>query len=371
MTDLVVEGVEKWLGGIKILKGASFSAERGSIAALLGASGSGKTTLLRCVAGLEQPEKGTIRIAGQTVFDPEAGISVPPERRLIGLVFQSYALWPHKTVFDNVAYSLKLRKVARSEIATRVTQTLERMGLGHLAERYPDQLSGGQQQRVAICRSLVYEPRVLLFDEPLSNLDAKLREEARFWIRKLILELGLCAVVVTHDQGEALAMSDRVLLLKDGEIVQEGSPVEIYNRPKTRFTAEFLGMNNVVAGDIAMAGDGRAMIQGDGWSLDGKAMGDSARGRSGSGRGAAVIRTERVRLAEGPGANRLQMKLEAIIYLGDRWEYRLRAGDLQLRAQGDEPVDAERVWCECRPEHVWIFPDEPSPVVLGSNSGKA
>ena len=176
MTELVVDNVEKWLGGLKILSGASFTAEKGRIVALLGASGSGKTTLLRCIAGLEQPEIGRIVIGGKTVLDGEAGMALPPEAREIGLVFQSYALWPHRTVFENVAYGLRLRKRPAAEIKTRVEAILDKLGLAHLAARYPDQLSGGQQQRVAICRALVYEPKVLLLDEPLSNLDAKLRE---------------------------------------------------------------------------------------------------------------------------------------------------------------------------------------------------
>jgi iron(III) transport system ATP-binding protein len=238
MTDLIVENVHKILGSIHVLKGASFTGQRGKIVALLGASGSGKTTLLRSVAGLELPEQGRIVIGGTPVLDSAKRLSLPPERRNIGLVFQSYALWPHRTVAENVAFGLKLRGVAKPEIERRVTDILRKLDLAHLPERYPFQLSGGQQQRVAICRVLVYEPAVILLDEPLSNLDAKLREEARFWIRKLILDLELCAVVVTHDQDEALAMSDRVLLLKDGAIIQEGTPIEIYGRPNNRYTAE-------------------------------------------------------------------------------------------------------------------------------------
>ena len=224
MTELVVNNVQKWLGGLQILKGASFTAERGSIVALLGASGSGKTTLLRCVAGLEQPEIGRIVIGDKTVLDGERKIALPPEQRNIGLVFQSYALWPHRTVRENVGYGLKLRGVAPAEIGRRVQAILERLGLGHLADRYPIQLSGGQQQRVAICRALVYEPRVLLLDEPLSNLDAKLREEARYWIRKLILDLEICAILVTHDQSEALAAADNILLLQDGASCRRARP---------------------------------------------------------------------------------------------------------------------------------------------------
>jgi iron(III) transport system ATP-binding protein len=356
MTDLVVEGVHKTLGTVHVLKGASFSASKGMIVALLGASGSGKTTLLRCLAGLEMPEQGRIVIGGSPVFDGTARVAVPPEKRNIGLVFQSYALWPHKTVTENVAFGLKLRGVPSADTAKRVAATLDKLGLGHLGARYPFQLSGGQQQRVAICRALVYEPSVILLDEPLSNLDAKLREEARFWIRKLILDLGLCAVVVTHDQGEALAMSDRVLLLKDGAIIQEGSPVDIYSKPTSRYTAEFLGTNNVVAGKARVTAEGRYSIVGDGWSLDGTALGTPP--PHDSGKAVAVVRMERLQLSEATAPGCIEMTVDGSIYLGDRWEHRLSRGSLHLRAQGQEPLRAKTAWCSAAPDHVWIFADE-------------
>jgi iron(III) transport system ATP-binding protein len=354
MPDLLVENVHKRLGPVHVLKGASFSGERGKIVALLGASGSGKTTLLRTIAGLEIPEQGRITIGGTTVVDGAKGLALPPEKRNIGLVFQSYALWPHRTVSENVAFGLKLRGVSRADIKRRVDETLAKLGLGELGGRYPFQLSGGQQQRVAICRALVYEPRVILLDEPLSNLDAKLREEARFWIRKLILDLGLCAVVVTHDQAEALAMSDRVLLLKDGAIIQEGTPIDIYSRPTNRYTAEFLGANNVLDGQVTVTETGDATISGDGWKLDGVVSGTGQ--HAGQFQGDAIIRIERVRVVDSPGPNRLPLTLDACIYLGDHWEYRLSHGNLRLRARGESPISSPQVWCECPKEHVWIFP---------------
>ncbi|WHA44012.1 ABC transporter ATP-binding protein [Agrobacterium larrymoorei] len=353
MTDLIVENIHKYLGALHILKGANFTATRGQIVALLGASGSGKTTLLRTIAGLEIPEEGRIVIGGTLVVDTSKGLVLPPERRNIGLVFQSYALWPHRTVFENVAFGLKLRGVSSADITERVNTSLTQMGLGHLGDRFPFQLSGGQQQRVAICRALVYQPKVILLDEPLSNLDAKLREEARFWIRKLILERELCAVVVTHDQSEALAMSDHILLLKDGAIAQEGSPLEIYGKPTNRFAAEFLGNNNVLSGDIAAPAVGSPSIKGNGWQLDG-VVPDTAGVKDG-GKGVAVIRMEQTRIVEGPGENRLPMKVEACIYLGDRWEYRLTKGDLTIRSQGATPLESEEVWCEVPRQHVWLF----------------
>ena len=234
-----------------ILKGVSMHLQKGEVVALLGPSGSGKTTLLRAVAGLESPRQGTIDIGTRRVFEGSKRFEMPAEQRNLGLVFQSYALWPHKTVFDNVAYGLTLRRMAGGEIKTRVMEVLGQLGLGHLGERFPHQLSGGQQQRVAIARALVYNPPVILLDEPLSNLDAKLREEARAFLRELIVRLGLSALMVTHDQAEAMAISDRILLLNNGKIEQQGTPQSMYETPETLFTAEFMGSNNRLPAKVA------------------------------------------------------------------------------------------------------------------------
>ena len=355
MTDLLVRDVHQTLGVVHILKGASFTAEKGRITALLGASGSGKTTLLRAIAGLEMPERGRIEIAGKTVLDSDKGVALPPEQRGIGLVFQSYALWPHKTVADNVAYGLQLRKVPAAEQKTRVAETLEKLGLGHLGARYPFQLSGGQQQRVAICRALVYRPQVLLMDEPLSNLDAKLREEARYWIRKLILELEICCVIVTHDQSEALAMSDSVILLQNGAIVQEGSPQAIYGSPSTLYAAEFLGANNVLKGTASGAGDA-ATIGGDGWELRG-----TMKDGGGAGPATAVVRVEQVHVSDTPGPGRIPMDVEANVFLGDRWEYRLSRGSLRIVANGPNPLETGEAYLDIPPRHVWIFAGASAP----------
>ena len=347
MTDLAVENVRKQLGNLHILQGVSFTANKGQIVALLGASGSGKTTLLRCIAGLDQPETGRIVIGGKTVLDDAAGVRLPPEERNIGLVFQSYALWPHRTVFENVAYGLRLRRTPEAEVKTRVSAILEKLGLGHLAERYPDQLSGGQQQRVAICRALVYEPKVLLLDEPLSNLDAKLREEARFWIRKLILDLGICAILVTHDQGEALAVADHILLLKGGVIAQEGTPFDIYGAPNTFYTADFMGTNNILSGRL----DGET-LSGKDWSLDGHWQDRAPPRDPAAVRG--VLRVEAIRVTDQPAPDALQMDIEGAIYLGDRWEYRLRSGDLALRAHGDRKLGGKAFAIIPR-DALWLF----------------
>ena len=212
MIELAVDDLHLTYGDNPVLKGVSMNLKRGEVVSLLGPSGSGKTTLLRAVAGLEKPTQGSIVIGNNKVYDGTPRSEVPAEERNLGLVFQSYALWPHKTVFENVAYPLKLRKVPAKEIQQRVQDVLDQLGLGHLGKRHPHQLSGGQQQRVAIGRALVYNPPVILLDEPLSNLDAKLREEARVFLRELIIKLGLSALMVTHDQNEAMSISDRILL---------------------------------------------------------------------------------------------------------------------------------------------------------------
>ena len=252
---------------------------RGEVVSLLGPSGSGKTTLLRAVAGLEEPHQGAIRIGERVVFDGAKGVELPAETRNLGLVFQSYALWPHKTVYDNVAYGLKLRKVAHAEADAAREGGARRAGRsGTSAARFPHQLSGGQQQRVAIARALVYNPPVILLDEPLSNLDAKLREEARAFLRELIVRLRLSALVVTHDQSEAMAMSDRILLLNNGVIEQQGTPQEMYGTPRTLFTAEFMGSNNRLAGPHRRgARRPRRGSQGEGWSLWGTPQGRAPR----------------------------------------------------------------------------------------------
>jgi len=351
MTKLAVSDLHLSYGDNAILKGVSMQLTQGEVVSLLGPSGSGKTTLLRAVAGLEQPHRGTIAIEDKVVFDGAKGIEVPAEKRNLGLVFQSYALWPHRTVFDNVGYGLKLRHVPSAEIKQRVTSALANLGLGHLAERLPHQLSGGQQQRVAIARALVYNPPVILMDEPLSNLDAKLREEARAWLRELILRLQLSALVVTHDQNEAMAMSDRILLLNNGVIEQQGSPEEMYARPKTLFTAEFMGSNNALAGKVAEVRERDARLTGDGWSLWGEARGDVRTGAEATG----MIRLERVRLAQGEGDNRVRLPLVTSMYLGDKWEYLFHAGDMRLRAYGDSPLPQGEHWLEIPRHDLWVF----------------
>lgn len=252
-----VRGVSKAFVGrdgerVQALDDVSFSIAEGQFFTLLGPSGCGKTTLLRSLAGLEKPDSGQVSIAGEVVFSAENKIQLPANARDIGMVFQSYAIWPHMTVFDNVAFPLQVgkRRLGRSVIAQRVAQALATVQLDGYENRPATNLSGGQQQRLALARALVREPKILLLDEPLSNLDAKLRERMRFELRDLQRRLGLTTVYVTHDQTEALAMSTEVAVMSAGQVVQQGTPRAIYDRPHDRFTASFVGSTNFIAGTV-------------------------------------------------------------------------------------------------------------------------
>jgi iron(III) transport system ATP-binding protein len=245
---------------VHAVDGVSFEVATGETVTLLGPSGCGKTTTLRCVAGLERSSSGFISIGDQMVAEPETGVFVPPHRRNLGMVFQSYAIWPHMNVFENVAYALEGRRLAKAEIARRTTKALDIVKMGHLADRPAPRLSGGQQQRVAIARALVSEPMALLFDEPLSNLDAQLRAEMRKELRRLQQQIGLTSIYVTHDQAEALAISDWIILMRDGKIIERGRPEDIYRRPMHVFTARFLGTSNLLPGRISARCQGLALV---------------------------------------------------------------------------------------------------------------
>ena len=249
-----VANLTKRFGPLAVVSDVSLSIEEGELFTLLGPSGCGKTTLLRLIAGFYAPDGGEIR------FDDRVVNAVPPHERGIGMVFQNYALWPHMSVSENVSYGLKLRKVSSSEIAGRVQGVLQKVGLTGLGDRYPGQLSGGQQQRVALARALVLNPKILLLDEPLSNLDAKIRVQVRAEIRKLQKELGITTIYVTHDQEEALTLSDRIAVFNQGKVFQVGPPKALYERPANRVVADFIGINNLADGTVrAIEGPLRAV----------------------------------------------------------------------------------------------------------------
>ena len=265
---LAIENLQKVFqaaGGseVRAVDGVSISIASGSILTLLGPSGCGKTTTLRCLAGLERPDSGRIVIGDTTVFDSAKGIFVPPSDRGIGMVFQSYAIWPHMTVFENVAFPLRVarnRKYSAAEIKDKVARALEMVRLGGFERRSATQLSGGQQQRLALARGLVHEPKILLLDEPLSNLDAKLREQMRFELKRLQRSLRVTTVYVTHDQSEALALSDEIAVFNQGRIVQRGNPHDIYSHPSSRFVADFIGSANFLTGSVTREADADGMV---------------------------------------------------------------------------------------------------------------
>jgi iron(III) transport system ATP-binding protein len=328
------------------VRGVSIEVRQGRFYTLLGPSGCGKTTLLRCVAGLERPDAGEIEIGGELVFSAERGIWVPPYQRNIGMVFQSYAIWPHMTVFDNVAFPLRHRRPrpSRAEIRERVRAALQLVHLDGLEERPAPHLSGGQQQRLALARALVGEPRVLLLDEPLSNLDAKLREEMRFEIRQVVERLGVTTLFVTHEQIEALTMSDTVAVMKDGLIIQEGSPAEIYTRPGETFVAGFIGRTNFLNGRISAieSADYLPLAQVDTpIGMLACRVGEAAR------IGDAVtvaVRPENVTLAamEQATPNRFAGTVEAVVYVGNMLDCLVAIGGERLRLQLHPSVELAR-----------------------------
>jgi spermidine/putrescine ABC transporter ATP-binding subunit len=244
MAILKVKNLSKNFGKVKAVQDVTFEATEGEVLSLLGPSGCGKTTTLRCIAGFENPDQGEIYLDNRKIT------TIPPEKRGIGMVFQNYALWPHMTVYGNLAFGLQIRKVPKDEITKKVKKVLSMVQLEGYENRYPRQMSGGQQQRIAMARALVFEPEIMLLDEPLSNLDAQLREEMRFEFTELQRKLGITAIYVTHDQAEALVISDKIVILDQGKIVQSGSPKEIYSNPKNKFVAGFIAVTSFINGRI-------------------------------------------------------------------------------------------------------------------------
>lgn len=314
----------------------SFSVPEGRLFTLLGPSGCGKTTTLRSIAGLERPIAGTIKAADHVVSSSAANIFVPPNRRQFGMVFQSYAIWPHMNVFENAAFPLQMRarKLSSVQIRAKVMEVLAAVSLDHLAEREATRLSGGQQQRLALARALVMEPRLLLLDEPLSNLDAKLRDKMRFELKKIQRELGLTTIYVTHDQSEALALSHEIAVMDQGRIVQVGSPRDIYERPATRFVADFIGNTNFVEGRVRGArGEGCVMVE----TAIGTLGVAARRALPAGARVALSIRPEDLHLSDvapaASGDSVIVGIVEAKVFLGECLDFRVSVNGVQLLAR--------------------------------------
>ena len=346
MPEIHVEGLVRDFGDQRALDHVGFTVADGELFTLLGPSGCGKSTTLMSLAGFQTPNEGRIAVGADTFFDAERRIDVPAEQRNLGIVFQSYAVWPHMTVFENLAFPLKVRKVRRRALGERVREVLELVDMAQYEKRYPHQLSGGQQQRVALARALVYSPSVLLLDEPFSNLDAKLRERARTWVKDLQHRLGLTTIFVTHDQDEALSMSDRVVVMDRGVIQQVGTPEEVYRQPANRFVAEFVGRVNLIDGTVASVGGGSVVVAVNG---SGQRLTVPAPDGTGLAQNVTIaVRPEAVTLAPADGAsvngtNTRDASVHTVSFLGDHYEYEVNAGTLALVVQSASRVPGERI----------------------------
>jgi ABC-type Fe3+/spermidine/putrescine transport system ATPase subunit len=336
MPDFMIElrNVTKSYGNLIANDNITLKIRRGELMTLLGPSGCGKTTALRCITGHNIPDEGEVWIDGQNVTH------MPTHRRELGMVFQNFALFPHMTVFDNVGFPLMIRRESREARREQVMEALRLIRMEEYASHYPRQLSGGQQQRVGLARALVYQPKVLLLDEPLSNLDAKLREEMRFEIRDLIDRLGITAVYVTHDQAEALALSDRVAVMNVGRIEQVGTPDEIYDYPQSRFVADFIGLSDFIEGTVGdvQLEQGVAVVTASGLAVSVAAVPEMSPGQS----VLLFIRPNNVELwpiSHQGGTNVFAGVVDKMTYLGDRNDYRIAVGrGLELRVQTDGKV---------------------------------
>lgn len=366
MTTIRVSGLRKVFGNAAAVKDVSFEVESGSILTLLGPSGCGKTTTLRMIAGLERPDAGEVRVGDRIVTSAEQGIYLPPDKRRMGMVFQSYAIWPHMNVFENIAFPLRGPRrggrLPETEIRDKVMSMLQSLGLDGLHDRPAPLLSGGQQQRVALGRALIGDPEVLLLDEPFSNLDARRRDEMRFELKEVQARVGVTTIFITHDQSEAMVLSDRVVVMNAGCIVQEGTPQAIYQRPGTRFVMEFLGQVDQLGARVVLAPDGSPRARLDGAEDIEIALDGSHPWRPDDDI-VLMIRSASVRACRSEVPQGWRARVLSRVYLGERMEYLVSVGAGKVRAFGpttqlfdegelvqiDFPAEAVRAWPAARP----------------------
>jgi ABC-type Fe3+/spermidine/putrescine transport system ATPase subunit len=365
MGFLRIQNLTKRFGEVTAVDRVDLEIRAGEFFTLLGPSGCGKTTTLRMVGGLEKPDDGEIHMAERCLVSPAKGVFVKPERRDMGMVFQSYALWPHMTVFENVAYPLKLRRVRRAEMRERTRAALELVGLGGFEERPATALSGGQQQRVALARALVFSPGVLLLDEPLSNLDARLREEMRRELKALQRRVRVTVLFVTHDQMEALSMSDRVGIMNRGRLEQVGAPEDVYYQPATAFARDFLGKVFALAGKIVETNGEECRVELKDLAAPPMCVRAHRIGESPWATGKEVmvaIRPEQISLAKSAGdckGNVLPVTLQASQFLGDRYEYTVAVGaeSRVLTAPASQPLKpGQQIYLELDPAAITLWP---------------
>ncbi|MGB6102823.1 MAG: ABC transporter ATP-binding protein [Pusillimonas sp.] len=359
MADLILEQLTIAYGNVTAVDNISLTVPSGEFLTLLGPSGCGKSTTLFSIAGLNQATSGIIRIGDTVLFNGKDGTSIEPEHRNIGLVFQSYALWPHMSVGENLAFPLKLRKINKTEREKRIKEALALVEMSEFVDRYPFELSGGQQQRVALARALVYRPGLLLLDEPLSNLDAKLRERARVWLRELQERLQVTTVYVTHDQAEALAVSDRIAVMSEGRIRQLGTPKEIYETPADAFVADFIGSSNFLKGKVIEHNGPWATVQLD----DGSVL------RAGAGKGelsgdvVIAVRPERIEVVSEPGENIIRVDLLSGAYLGSIYQYEVQGPGGRYRIQTSHEMTDKQAYVRIPPEGATLFRGDSVPQV--------
>jgi ABC-type Fe3+/spermidine/putrescine transport system ATPase subunit len=337
---LRLSGISKRFEAVRALDDISLDIRRGEIFSLLGPSGCGKSTTLRIVAGLEQPDRGQIMLDDKVLVAAESGVFVPSQKRNMGMVFQSYAIWPHLSVRDTVAYPLVIRKLPRDEIAARVHKVLQQVGLAGHQDRMASTLSGGQQQRVVLARALVYEPHVLLLDEPFSNLDSKLREQMRIDLKLLQQRLGVTVILVTHDQIEALGLSDRIAVMNAGRIEQIGSPFALYDDPGSAFVRDFIGASLKLEGRVVEAAAQEATIALDGGGRLRGRLQDGSAAKAGDAALAAVRPEKLIAGADGADPrNALDATIKALLFVGDRYECVLQIGAQEVRTFLPRPRD--------------------------------